>query len=204
MTPFSIDIKDDGVQAAFNRLRLAASNLSPAMKSISMMLLSSTKANFAAQSGPLGGWPALSRATLKRRGAGAKMLQDTGRLASSVTPTSGPDFAAIGTNVVYAAIHQLGGDISRAPFSSWVRLRQERNGKLMRQPGHEKLAVFAKDSHKRAKKVNYNSQGFSIHIPARPFLPVMPDGSLQAGLSEAVNAELGRYLQAAINGWGIG
>ncbi|MDD5297655.1 MAG: phage virion morphogenesis protein [Rhodocyclaceae bacterium] len=195
MAIFSIEIKDGDVQAEFNRLQRAATDMSPAMQAVSQLLLSRTEANFAAQSGPGGGWPALAPSTLKRRGADARMLQDTGHLASSITPTSGPDFAAIGTNVVYAAIHQLGGDISRAPFSSWVRLRQERNGSLMRQPGYQKLAVFAKDSHKRAKTVKYTSDGFSIHIPARPYFPVTPEGSLQDGLSEAITAELARFLQ---------
>ena len=124
MESFSIQIQADEVQAAFIRLRDAAKDLSQAMRAITTALMSQTEANFAAQSGPSGPWPDLAESTRKRRGDAAMMLQDSGHLASSITPDSGPDFASIGTNVVYAAIHQLGGDIQRAPFSSWVRLRE--------------------------------------------------------------------------------
>lgn len=197
MASFSIEVQDGDVLSAMNRLLAASLDLSPMTRTVANLLLSRTEFNFAAQAGPGGPWPALAKSTLKRRGADAKMLQDTGHLAASITPSSGPDFAAIGTNVVYAAIHQLGGDISRAPFSSWVRLREEKKGQLKRQAGYQNLAVFAKDSHKRARTVRYTSDGFNIHIPARPYLPVTADGRLQAGVSEAITAALTRYLDAA-------
>ena len=42
-----------------------------------------------------------------------KILQQTGRLASSISSYSDNDKAVVGTNVVYAAIQQFGGKAGR-------------------------------------------------------------------------------------------
>lgn len=58
------------------------------------------------QEGP--GWKELAETTLARRrkaGRGAKILQDTGRLAASMTAESGDNFAEVFTNVEYAKYH---------------------------------------------------------------------------------------------------
>lgn len=197
MEPFSIQVQAGDVMGALARLQAAGKDMSPAMRAISMRLLSQTEANFFAQSGPSGAWPELAASTRKRRGDAARMLQDTGHLAASITPDSGPDFAAIGTNVVYAAIHQLGGDIQREARESHVRLSETKRGQLKRQKGYANLAVFAKSSNDRARKVAYKSAAFVIHIPARPYLPVGADGKLQAGMGERITALLADYLNGA-------
>lgn len=189
-----IDISDRPVIDALNRIIAAGQDLTPATRAIAQLLASRTEANFAAQAGPTGPWPALAKATLKRRGAGAKMLQDTGRLAGSVTPFWSGTEAGIGSNAVYAAIHHLGGDIERAAYSSWVRLRTDRAGELLRQGKGGKLAVFAKDKHKRVRTVKYTTAGHKVHIPARPYLPATRSG-LQTGVAEAIMAELARFIE---------
>lgn len=205
MTAFKIEINDRPVLDALNRLAAAGRDLTPAMRAISMALLSQTEANFAAQSGPTGPWPALKKSTIKgreRQGTWpGKILQvRAGGLAASVTPFASATEAGVGTNKVYAAIHQLGGDIERAAYSSWVRLRTGRGGALQRQEGHPNLAVFAKDKHKRAKTVSYTTGPYTIHIPARPFLPVDRAGNLAPQASLAVLDIIQEYLQATWKG----
>ena len=61
-------------------------------------------------------WPALSARTLKQRRKGkgkVQMLTDSGVLRRSITAIADAEHAEVGTNVVYAAIHQLGGQAGR-------------------------------------------------------------------------------------------
>ena len=81
-------------------------------------------------------------------------------------------FAAWGSNVAYARIHQLGGEINRAPYSTRIRLRTDARGNLARQPGNRNLAVFARDSHKRVRTSWHEVRAYKIRLPARPFLGV--------------------------------
>jgi phage virion morphogenesis protein len=111
MTAFTIEIDENEVTAALGRLAAAAGDLTPAMRAIATALQSQTEDNFAAESGPLGKWPALKNPGERRKGG--KILQDTGRLAASVTPFWSAAEAGIGSNAVYAAIHQLGGKAGR-------------------------------------------------------------------------------------------
>lgn len=109
MTAFTIEIDENEVTAALGRLAAAAGDLTPAMRAIATALQSQTEDNFAAESGPLGKWPALK----DKKRQGGKILQDTGRLAASVTPFWSAAEAGIGSNAIYAAIHQLGGKAGR-------------------------------------------------------------------------------------------
>lgn len=163
-------------------------------------LESETEKNFAAQGRPA--WLGLAPATLKRRGAGAKILQDSGQLAASVSTRYGRDYAQIGSNKVYALIQQLGGKIDRAAFSSWGALRTDRNGNLLRQgaEGRKKnLAVFAKGSHKRVKAIRYTVAAHQIIIPARPYLPFMPDGQIQPAARTALISDATAYLRSLVS-----
>ncbi|WP_150740284.1 phage virion morphogenesis protein, partial [Pandoraea anapnoica] len=141
-------------------------------------------------------WLGLSDKTKKRMGASAgdhKILQRSGRLASSVHPSHDANTARVSTNVVYAAIHQFGGTIQRHPMSGHVRLRTGRDGKLLRQADHPHLAVFAKAGHKQVSVKRWTrSEGWSIHIPARPFFS-MTESDCQNAESE-VSAYLRRLF----------
>jgi len=65
-----------------------------------------------------GQWPPHAPSTLRSRGGGAKLLQDTGVLAASTEANSGPDFAEATTGVSYIVYHLDGGPIipKRNPF----------------------------------------------------------------------------------------
>lgn len=62
-------------------------------------------------------WRPLAPATLKsrRRGRGSRVaiLQDSGRLRQSITHKATARRARVGSNLVYAAIHQFGGQAGR-------------------------------------------------------------------------------------------
>ncbi|ENG0235615.1 phage virion morphogenesis protein [Burkholderia multivorans] len=143
----------------------------PLMALIAPLMHEAVDENFAQEGRPK--WLGLSKKTLKRRREDAgtgKILQRIGRLAQSITDTWDATSARVGTNVVYAAIHQFGGTIQRHPMSGYVRLRKGRDGMIMRQADHPHLAVFAKKDHKRVKIVKWTrTQGWTIKIPARPF-----------------------------------
>ncbi len=68
-------------------------------------------------------WDKLTRVTLLRRrkkGKGAKILQDSGRGRMSITAISGMKFAAIGTNLDYMIEHQEGkGKLPKRDFL-WI------------------------------------------------------------------------------------
>jgi len=154
------------------------------MLSVAETLHAQAMAIFHNEGWPAGSWPSLRKSTQRSRAKNGhwpgKMLQVTGRLMSSIQTSAGADYAQIGTNTAYAAIQHFGGVIRR---TGNVRLRTNADGSLKRQNGHKNLAVFARSKHKRAvsRAVNYQ-----ITIPARPILPVSPDGQLTPPALDAV------------------
>lgn len=99
-------------------------DLSEPMNDIAAVLESATESAFEAEADPVTGqaWALLSdaylRASPKRQGG--KILQaSAGGLAASITADSGDFWAAIGSNKIYAAIHQFGGtdDMPAGPAS---------------------------------------------------------------------------------------
>lgn len=196
MTAIMIDIQIDDRQyeAAMARVRALMQDASPVTALIAGLMADAVEENFAQQGRPQ--WLGLNPKTLKRRreeaGTG-KILQRSGRLASSVTPAHDATTARVGTNVVYAAIHQFGGTIQRHPMSGYVRLRKDRNGMIMRQANHPHLAVFAKNGHKRVKVVKWTrSQGWTIKIPARPFFALTEADNI--GIESEVTSYLRRLF----------
>ncbi|RQY36569.1 phage virion morphogenesis protein [Burkholderia stagnalis] len=186
-----VQIDDRQYAAAMARVRTLMQDASPVTALIAALMADAVEENFAQQGRPK--WLGLSPKTLKRRreeaGTG-KILQRSGRLASSVAQVHDATSARVGTNVVYAAIHQFGGTIQRHPMSGYVRLRKGRDGMIMRQANHPHLAVFAKNGHKRVKIVRWTrSQGWTIKIPARPFF------ALTEADNRGIESEVSVYLR---------
>jgi phage virion morphogenesis protein len=92
---------------------------------------------------------------------GAVKYSSAGRLASSITAYSDNDMATVGTNVIYAGIHQSGGKINIPARSQQAYYRQNKDGTL-----NNKFA--------RKSKANYSEwhtiPAYEINMPARPFL----------------------------------
>jgi phage virion morphogenesis protein len=105
----------------------AGADARPLMADIGASLLVSTQSRFERQRDPEGhAWPELAPATLFARGkkgktkkkrkaviANAKILRDTARLFRSLTYQASNTATEVGSNVIYARIHQDGGKAGR-------------------------------------------------------------------------------------------
>lgn len=142
------------------------------MRNVAASMLAAVEENFAQQGRPR--WQALKPRTIaQRRKSGhwpGKILQRTGRLKNSMSQRWTAERAVVGTNVLYAAIHNQGGTISRKPRSQTVRLRTDAKGRLLRQAGHPNLAVFARKRHQRAAERQASIGAHSIDMPQREFM----------------------------------
>jgi phage gpG-like protein len=142
MAGISIEVRDDELRHRLDGLVLKARNLRPAFTEIGGMMLTGTQHRFEDQRDPDGkAWAPLSFPTLlgragrgrkiaergkvkgveyvkltaraERRVDGAKALLDSGRLFKSVTFRADGQSVEVGSNLVYARIHQLGGKAGR-------------------------------------------------------------------------------------------
>ena len=102
---------DDGeVQRALAAMASAVSNLRPVMRDIGEIALSQTQQSFEDQASPSGEpWEPSQRA-LEESG---QTLADSGQLLDSLAMELLPGAVLVGSNKVYAAIHQLGGRAGR-------------------------------------------------------------------------------------------
>lgn len=113
MSGVSVDvqIRDHGVGESFTRLIGLMGNTTPVMSAIGTGLVSSTHRRFISQTSPEGQpWAALN-ADYKGMKRNSRILTESGRLRDSINDQAGNDWVRIGTNVVYALIHQMGGKI---------------------------------------------------------------------------------------------
>jgi len=108
-----VEIEDQGVKALLAGLQERCENPTPAMKEIGEIVRSSIIKNFE-QSGRPNKWQPLAAATIKKkRGGAGKTLIDSARLMNSITTRAHSNRVEIGTSVIYARIHQLGGIAGR-------------------------------------------------------------------------------------------
>ena len=109
----SIEIKLDNklIQNKLLNIAKKTENLRPLMKNLTGILSFSTEENFKEEGRPK--WQKWSESTKKYRKKIKKypgqILQLNGNLASSITTYYDDNSAVIGSNLPYAAIHQLGG-----------------------------------------------------------------------------------------------
>ena len=114
--PIEIKIDNKDVDRKLLELAQKSENLRPLMKNIAGIFASATEENFKNEGRP-DKWTELSEATKKQRTKQKKwpgqILQVSGQLASSISTQYDDESAIIGSNLDYAAIHQLGGDAGR-------------------------------------------------------------------------------------------
>ena len=166
MARISLDIDDRAANAAIRRLVRRLKNPRPALDEIGAHLVRTTIDRFERETGP-GNRPWTKSA--RARSEGGQTLTDSARLRQSITHNVLADGVEVGTNVVYAAIHQLGG---RTP----PRTIRPRRKKALLIPG---VGPRAKVDHPGST------------IPARPFLGI--DGRDEAAIERIV----ARYLEIA-------
>lgn len=172
-----IKVTDDQITSALQALQQRANNLTPVFKSIGEHLVRTTWERFDAQHAPDGTpWQPIKdsslaiavgmhagiddrdhtkkgalRAHILRRIANKKILIQTSRLRDSIAYRATGDGVAVGTNVIYAAIHQFGG--------------QTKPHVIL--PVRKKALAWFGGAHP-VKKVNHPGS----KIPARPFLGI--------------------------------
>ena len=114
--PIKIKIDNNDVERKLLELAQKGKNLRPLMKNIAGIFASATEENFKNEGRP-DKWTELSEATKKQRTKQKKwpgqILQASGQLASSISTQYDDESAIIGSNLDYAAIHQLGGQAGK-------------------------------------------------------------------------------------------
>lgn len=110
-----IQLNNEELNRALSQLAGKTSDLRPLMKNIAGILEDSVEVNFDKQGRPR--WEGLKKPTIEYRAKKkywpGKILQMRGELAASITNYYDDNFAVVGTNKVYAAIHQFGGPAGR-------------------------------------------------------------------------------------------
>ena len=105
-----VELDDDEVRAALNRLIAAGSDMTPLMRDIGEHLLSTTRERFRSQSAPDGTpWAPLSESTKskKTRNVG-KILTERGILSGNLAYRAARDEVLVGSPTIYAGTHQFG------------------------------------------------------------------------------------------------
>lgn len=137
-----VEVKDGQVQAGMSALLAAGGDLTAPLNRVGAAWSGRVQTHFLAGTDPYGApWQPTIR--------GGQVLVDTGRLRRSIDFQATADALAVGTNVLYAKVHQFGATIVA------------------------KTAKFL-----RFKIGNKWVSRKQVTVPARPFLPVqgLPEG----------------------------
>lgn len=106
-----VTIEDKALRQAFGRLIDLMGDTTPIMSVIGTALVGSTHQRFITQTDPDGqAWRSLNEEYAKTK-RNARILTESGRLRDSINSQASRDEVRVGTNVIYAAIHQFGGTI---------------------------------------------------------------------------------------------
>ena len=137
--PIEIKIDNNDVERKLLELAQKSENLRPLMKNIAGIFASATEENFKNEGRP-DKWTELSEATKKQRTKQKKwpgqILQVSGQLASSISTQYDDESAVIGSNLDYAAIHQLGGQAGKnkkveIPARPYLFLTEDDNQEIL-------------------------------------------------------------------------
>lgn len=196
-----IEVSDKDIAGGLQRLADTGVDLRPAMEAIGGALLTSTQQRFERKAGPDGGaWAPFAPSTLRRmpdRRKPPELLRDRGRLYGSLTFAAGDDSVEVGTNVVYAAIHQFGGDVvmpERQGSATFVTVREGAgSAKDGRRVGSKLRFARASTRAKSKETKAFTVPSHTIRIPARPYL----------GISDADKAEILAILAGQLGPSGV-
>ncbi|WP_130472288.1 phage virion morphogenesis protein [Candidatus Magnetaquicoccus inordinatus] len=158
-----INVGDQAINSYLQRLQAITEDMAPVMRRVAGIMKEAVETNFSVGGRP--SWHPLTKAYLKQKKEakfGDKILIRTGQLQRSITASYGADFAMVGTNLEYAAIHQFGGDITIPPH------RREVYFHLNRRTGEVGNKFVKKAKSNFAQEVDH--PGGRITIPARPYL----------------------------------
>lgn len=128
-------------------------------ENIGMSLVTSTQMRFERGQAPDGSpWPPSLRAKMT---GGKTLIGPAQRLVRSINYQASDSGVEWGTNVIYGAIHQLGGIIHRPERKQTLTFKRGKNGK--------RIAGFRKAG--RGNETQTVTIGAGVtHMPARPYL----------------------------------
>lgn len=173
MTDIRIDIESDTLTPALQRLVSSLADRSSLMADVSEIMLAAVRENFAQ-----GGRPAW-----KPTGRGGDILRNSNRLLGSIQPRSSHNEAVVGTNVVYAAIHNFGGEIKRKAGTADTYHSVGKDGSFKKGFVRRSRANFA---------MTHNRKASSFNMPQREFMHLTPNDENE--IVDAINDYLHRAL----------
>lgn len=179
-TGASIRIDDAQLRRMLGGLDAAGRNLSDLMEQLAAQVEFDTQRRFETQTDPDGNpWPPSMRALAEN----GETLTDTARLRQSITSRSGPTGFEVGTNVVYAAIHQFGGTIHQPERQQTLYWHHAGDTTKASWRGSR---TFADWSFAKKSKANYSEthtvKAHDVKMPARPYLGVSESGMAELGV----------------------
>lgn len=183
----TIDLNLTDVTRMINGMAEAGRDTSPLMRKIAGLLAATTALNFRDQGNPP--WEP-SAAAQARTG---ETLSHFGHLRRSITEKYDAGHAMVGTNIEYAAIHQLGGEVKHKPRETLLYYHVDKHGNVSNQFVKKSVSNFAQKA-----RIGAWTQVFV----ARPFLPVDADGKPQKGLEQKILTLATDFLREAANGRG--
>ncbi len=168
MTGVRITVNDRELHQVLRRLARLGGEPGRFLRPIGLQLINSTRERARREVSPdFTPWPELTPAYAKTK-RGAHMMRAAGNLLGSLTREVEGNTLRVGTNRIYAAIHQFGGEIERAARQQTIYRRVAKDGSFA-QGGR-----FVKRSRSNfATTVNVGAGKTSM--PARPWLGISRD-----------------------------
>lgn len=160
---FQVQLKDaEGTLADLGELIERVENPTSMFEDIGLALVTSTHHRWDQGVAPDGSpWPPSLRVIAQ----GGKTLVLSSRLYRSITANASPTGVEVGTNVVYAAIHQFGGPIQHAARTAVLHFKTNQRS------GTTRFAKPSKADRARKAEIGAHVQ----QMPARPFLGLDED-----------------------------
>lgn len=172
----TIKLNDSGVRAALEKLRMGlplGGSMLPAMQNMGRVLKTGAQLRFRSTSRPDG---AAWEKSFRAKHEGGQTLSLSRRLRNSITYTATGSSATVGTNVVYAAIHQFGGTV-RAKNAQFLSIPVTPAARAAGSPRN--MAGLHVAQTLKGQFILVNDKGVTqfllrkqVTIPARPFLGV--------------------------------
>ena len=196
MPRFVVEVDSSEFREAMGRLMQATEDFSDLMAgNIADAVQGMVADAFQEQGRPGEPWVELSDKTLARRRKGKKatnsdrILQDTGRLKQSVSVgKAGPNSYEVGSNLIYARVHQFGAVIRRKTRMAKRAERLLGRAKAGRKYSDSVLSQAAEQAKQRGNILTV--------IPARPYLPMPMTEDERGELAFA----LAHYMQTHLEG----
>lgn len=179
MTAFAIDVQDQGIKTALKALSDRINNIEPALLTIGEGIIERTKRRFETSTAPDGTpWKPNSAATiamLTRRLSGQK---------SKVTKSGGLNKAGLASLANKKPLIGESQDLRR----QFVAIAASRTLTITSTPKYAAIQQFGGKA----------GRGHKVTIPARPFLPIRPDGSLYPAEQATILDTINEYLTAGL------